>query len=96
VVRPPQGWDGLHADVIRPACARCHAELATGDPAAAWQGAADLGWIAPEELAASKLFQAMLGRGGLRPMPPPPDALDADALQRLSAFLAGLPTQAKR
>lgn len=86
----PEGWKLLYSDVIRPKCGGCHVEFTSSKNEKAWQEALSRGWLQPSDLAASPLFDSMLGRGGRRPMPPPPNVLDQKSKKQLSYFLSSL------
>lgn len=85
---PPDGWSNIHAQIIRPVCGQCHGELGAADARQTWTDATLRGWLEEGGLAQSKLFQAILGTGTVRQMPPPPAVLDAKSMQQINAFLS--------
>ena len=93
---PPDGWSNLHGQVIRPICGQCHDELGAADSRQAWTGASLRGWLEQSDLAQSKLFQAILGTGTVRQMPPPPVVLDRKSLQQVKSFLSRAKAAAAR
>lgn len=87
-IPPPDGWTAIHAQVLRPVCGQCHSELRASDPAKAWTGASTNGWIDEDDVSKSKIFEAILGTGSVRQMPPSPAVLNEKSMDQVKAFLA--------
>ncbi len=87
---PPDGWNSIHAQVLRPVCGQCHGELAAANSRHVWNDAVSRGWVDGKDLAQSQLFQAILGTGAVRLMPPSPAVLDEKLKERVTSFLASV------
>lgn len=93
---PPDGWSNIHGQILRPVCGQCHGELGAADARQAWTDASSRGWLEENDLSQSKLFQAILGTGSVRQMPPAPAVLDPKSIEQVKSFLSRAKAAASR